>query len=283
MARRLARRRPVRRHARLPHRHRPRHDPLARVGHRRLQPEHAVRPSSPSSSSPATCCRTPTLDQKIASGFNRNHMINFEGGAIPEEYHTAYIVDRVNTTGTVWLGLTVGCTQCHDHKYDPITQKEYLPALRLLQQRPRERPRRQQGQRRARSSRSRRPSSRPSSTACDPRSRPLEAQLARPDRRTVDAAQAAWEKDAGRPRPQWKPLELDRADVGGQGDPHDATTTGRSSRTGRIPPTETYTFTFARLAGLTAIRAGGAARRPLNAQGPGPVGERQLRADRTCG
>ena len=68
---------------------------------------------------------SPTLDQKIASGFNRNHMITFEGGVIPEEYLTAYIVDRVNTTGTVWLGLTVACTQCHDHKFDPITQKEF--------------------------------------------------------------------------------------------------------------------------------------------------------------
>ena len=66
-----------------------------------------------------------TDEQKIASGFNRNHMINFEGGAIPEEYHNAYIVDRVNTTGAVWLGLTIGCAQCHDHKYDPITQREY--------------------------------------------------------------------------------------------------------------------------------------------------------------
>ncbi len=66
-----------------------------------------------------------TVEQRVASGFNRNHMINFEGGAIPEEYHTAYIVDRVNTTTTVWLGLTVACAQCHDHKYDPITQKEY--------------------------------------------------------------------------------------------------------------------------------------------------------------
>ncbi len=68
---------------------------------------------------------SPTLDQKIASGFNRNHMINFEGGAIPEEYHNAYIVDRVNTTSTVFLGLTVGCAQCHDHKYDPISQRDF--------------------------------------------------------------------------------------------------------------------------------------------------------------
>jgi mono/diheme cytochrome c family protein len=66
-----------------------------------------------------------TTQEKIASGFNRNHMINFEGGAIAEEYHTAYLIDRVNTTSTVFLGLTLGCTQCHDHKFDPFTQKDY--------------------------------------------------------------------------------------------------------------------------------------------------------------
>jgi hypothetical protein len=66
-----------------------------------------------------------TLAQKIASGFNRNHMINYEGGAIPAEYQNAYVVDRVNTTGTVWLGLTIGCAQCHDHKFDPVSQREY--------------------------------------------------------------------------------------------------------------------------------------------------------------
>lgn len=67
----------------------------------------------------------PTLNQLIASGFNRNHMINFEGGIIPEEYRVAYVVDRVNTTSTVWLGITMNCAQCHDHKYDPITQREF--------------------------------------------------------------------------------------------------------------------------------------------------------------
>ncbi len=66
-----------------------------------------------------------TIEQKIATGFNRNHPINFEGGAIPEEYAAAYIFDRIDTTSTVWMGLTMRCAQCHDHKYDPLTQKEY--------------------------------------------------------------------------------------------------------------------------------------------------------------
>ncbi|MEJ7619092.1 MAG: DUF1549 domain-containing protein, partial [Pyrinomonadaceae bacterium] len=66
-----------------------------------------------------------TLDQQIASGFNRNHMINFEGGAIPEEYQVEYVVDRVETTSTVWMGLTMGCARCHNHKYDPVTQKDF--------------------------------------------------------------------------------------------------------------------------------------------------------------
>ncbi|HKQ73858.1 MAG TPA: DUF1553 domain-containing protein [Blastocatellia bacterium] len=64
-------------------------------------------------------------DQKIATGFNRNHMINFEGGAIPEEYLTEYVIDRVETTATTWLGLTMGCARCHTHKFDPISQKEF--------------------------------------------------------------------------------------------------------------------------------------------------------------
>ena len=66
-----------------------------------------------------------TLAQKVASGFNRNHGTTDEGGAIDEEYRVEYNVDRVKTTSNVWLGLTMECAQCHDHKYDPISQKEY--------------------------------------------------------------------------------------------------------------------------------------------------------------
>jgi hypothetical protein len=66
-----------------------------------------------------------TVDQKLASGFNRNHMINYEGGAIPEEYQVEYVADRVDTTANVFMGLTLGCARCHDHKYDPLSQKDY--------------------------------------------------------------------------------------------------------------------------------------------------------------
>lgn len=66
-----------------------------------------------------------TLDDRIATGFNRNHRGNAEGGIIPEEYAVEYVVDRVDTTATVWLGLTMACARCHDHKFDPITQREF--------------------------------------------------------------------------------------------------------------------------------------------------------------
>ena len=70
-----------------------------------------------------------TVDQKIASGFNRNHLLNGEGGAIAEEQRFVNLFDRVDTTATTWLGLTMACAQCHDHKFDPITQRDYYGLL----------------------------------------------------------------------------------------------------------------------------------------------------------
>ena len=66
-----------------------------------------------------------TDEQRLATCFHRNHMTNGEGGRDPEESRIDYVIDRVNTTGTVWLGLTLGCVQCHSHKFDPISQREY--------------------------------------------------------------------------------------------------------------------------------------------------------------
>jgi len=67
----------------------------------------------------------PTKDMIIATAFNRNHPQNMEGGIIEEEFQTEYVIDRTNTFGSAFMGLTVGCAKCHDHKFDPLTQKNY--------------------------------------------------------------------------------------------------------------------------------------------------------------
>ncbi|WP_169972709.1 PSD1 and planctomycete cytochrome C domain-containing protein [Tautonia rosea] len=74
----------------------------------------------------------PSVDQRVATGFHRNTMINEEGGIDVEEFRYAAVVDRVATTGSTWLGLTVACAQCHTHKYDPITQREYYQLFAFL-------------------------------------------------------------------------------------------------------------------------------------------------------
>ncbi|MFN0166564.1 MAG: DUF1553 domain-containing protein [Bryobacteraceae bacterium] len=66
-----------------------------------------------------------SVSQKVATAFHRNHRTTAEGGIVDEEFRVEYVADRVETTGAVWLGLTVGCARCHDHKFDPITQREF--------------------------------------------------------------------------------------------------------------------------------------------------------------
>ena len=121
----LARRRPLRRHQRLSDRRRPRimwrwRDWVIDAFNRNLPFDRFTIEQLAGDLLPGA-----TLDQQIATGFNRNHRGNAEGGIIPEEYAVEYVVDRVETTATVWLGLTLGCARCHDHKFDPVTQKEF--------------------------------------------------------------------------------------------------------------------------------------------------------------
>lgn len=77
-----------------------------------------------------------TPEQKLATGFCRNHMINGEGGRIPEENRVEYVMDMSETMGTVWLGLTLNCCRCHDHKYDPISNREYYQLFAFFNQTP---------------------------------------------------------------------------------------------------------------------------------------------------
>ncbi|MEM9347701.1 MAG: PSD1 and planctomycete cytochrome C domain-containing protein [Planctomycetota bacterium] len=77
---------------------------------------------------------SPTMDQLIATGFHRNTMTNTEGGTDDEEFRVAAVIDRVNTTGEVWMGITMACVQCHTHKYDPIYHDEYFAMFAFFNQ-----------------------------------------------------------------------------------------------------------------------------------------------------
>jgi hypothetical protein len=77
---------------------------------------------------------SPSQEQLVATAFNRNHMLNAEGGTIAEENRTKNVFDRVETTGTAFLGLTMNCCQCHDHKFDPLTQRDYFSFYAMFNQ-----------------------------------------------------------------------------------------------------------------------------------------------------
>jgi hypothetical protein len=207
------------------------------------------------------------LRQKLASGFNRNHMINFEGGAIPQEYLTAYIIDRVNTTGTVFLGLTVACTQCHDHKYDPLTQRDFYQlyaffnnvpesgldgskgnAMPLIRVPTRDQERQQ--------------------LALAAEIKEAEANLAAAEPE-ITAAQAKWEDTALAKRDQqWKPLTLDPLISKG------GTTLMQQEdksvlASGENPATDNYELTASGLEFVTGIRLEALPHDSFNAKGPG--------------
>lgn len=209
-----------------------------------------------------------TLEQKVASGFNRNHMINFEGGAIAEEYHNAYIIDRVNTTSTVWLGLTVACSQCHDHKYDPLTQKEYYQLYAFFYNVPENGLDGSKGNAAPLLKAPTRHQQR-ELDALTSEVKALEAQLAQPSAE-VDAEQLAWEKTA-RDEASVAWIAIDPAEMRSKGN---ATFTKADDKTitvgGSNAGAERYFLTAeVDLREITAIRLETGVDPKLNGQGPG--------------
>ncbi|MGE0608384.1 MAG: PSD1 and planctomycete cytochrome C domain-containing protein [Pirellulales bacterium] len=210
----------------------------------------------------------PTIEQQIASGFNRNHMTNFEGGAIPEEYHTAYIVDRVNTTGTVWLGLSIGCAQCHDHKYDPITQKEFYQFYAFFHNVPEKG---LDGYNGNAMPFIKTPSEEQSEQLAQLRAAAEQAEqhLAEP-MADIDAAQSAWESESATATPaEWK--ALDPLEFSSQ---HGATLTKLDDlsllASGENPASDIYRVAAgSTLAGITAIQLEALPDEHFTANGPG--------------
>jgi hypothetical protein len=209
-----------------------------------------------------------TVEQRIASGFNRNHMINFEGGAIPAEYQTAYIVDRVNTTSTVWLGLTVGCAQCHDHKYDPITQKEYYQLYAFFHNVP------ENGLDGSKGNAV--PVLKLPSPAEEQRLAELAAEIKNVEQRLrdrapeLDAAQTAWEKTARAAKNvDW--VVLDAMELKSKGGATLTKLPDQSVRaSGTNPPNDTYTVTSTVPIGdITALRLEALPDPSFAANGPG--------------
>lgn len=208
-----------------------------------------------------------TVAQKVASGFHRNHMINYEGGAIPAEYHNAYIVDRVNTTATVWLGLALACAQCHDHKYDPFTQKEYYQLYAFFHNVPESGLDGRKGNA-APVLRSPRPEQQRQLDELAASISALEKKLAGP-LPEVDAAQAAWEKTAASAKTIWHVVEPSKLQAKGG-----AVFNRQEDRSfvvsGPNPARDVYTLTVrSGLAQLTALRVEALPDKHLNGSGPG--------------
>ncbi|HUQ91515.1 MAG TPA: PSD1 and planctomycete cytochrome C domain-containing protein [Bryobacteraceae bacterium] len=212
----------------------------------------------------------PTSDQLIATGFHRNTMYNEEGGVDKEEAHWENLVDRVNTTATVWLGSTIGCAQCHNHKYDPFSHKEYYQFLAFFNN----------------SDRAVRDYPDASKALIEPRllmptaeqsarKTALQAEIDSLDQQLkthtpeLAAAQTAWESAVRRASADWAPLSPDSA-VSLGGSKLEKLEGGSILASGRNPSSDTYVIEASLLqGGITAIRIDALPHATLPRGGPG--------------
>ncbi len=213
----------------------------------------------------------PTLQQKIATGFNRCNVTTSEGGSIPEEYRVRYAVDRVETLGTVWMGLTLGCTVCHDHKFDPFTQKEFYQLFAYynnIDENPMDGnallpppiikvPTPQQSAKLTEFDQ-----------AIAAKQKTLDGEL--PE---IDQAQAAWESKWGEKlRDQWELLSLESMTSSG-GSTLTKQEDGSVLATGKNPGTDDYeVLARTNATGITTIRLEALTHESLSGNGPGRAG-----------
>jgi hypothetical protein len=216
-----------------------------------------------------------TVEQKVATGFNRNTMINEEGGTDPDEFLYYAEVDRVSTTATVWLGSTLACAQCHNHKYDPFTQKDYYQFLAYFNSTADE------GQKIGTSD----PHDISVRVTVDPPEvKDLQEQIAGLKKQLdtptpeLESAQAKWEKqhelhekaDTEQTEVAWTPLQVtDVKSSGGVG--LSVQPDGSVLASGTTPPTATYTVTATTttLTKITGLRLEALTDDSLPVKGPG--------------
>ena len=197
-----------------------------------------------------------TDDQKIATGFHRNTMINEEGGVDPEEFRVAAVVDRVDTTATVWLGTTLGCAQCHNHKFDPFSQEEFYRFFAYFNNSEEDvntLPGSERG--------SRGPNfTIPASRRFAPHRKQVEEQILSLEERLdqespeLDAAQAAWEREGAESLVSWRVLQPSRA-VSVAGATLEPLEDQSIMAQGKIPAQDSYVVTTETdQTGITAVR-----------------------------
>jgi hypothetical protein len=206
-----------------------------------------------------------TLDQKVATGFHRNTLTNTEGGVDQEEFRLKATADRVNTTGTVWLGITVGCAECHNHKYDPVSQEEYYRLFAFFNA----------------AKEANVPAPLPAELAAYEKAKQtfdeehgrVTAEVAREmavlEKDVLPQRQKAWEVEAARSAVRWTPIKPASA-VSAEGATLTAQPDGAILVTGKNPATDVYTVaTRSGLTGITAIRLEALADENLPSKGPG--------------
>ncbi len=196
-----------------------------------------------------------TTEQKVATGFLRNSMLNEEGGIDPEQFRIESIIDRVDTVGKAFLGLTVNCAQCHNHKYDPISQKEYYQFFAFLNNDDEpmlEVPNAEQKKKRA--------------NILKRISKVEEELLAQPE---VPQQLADWEKEMLEVEREWTVLDPEKF-YGGVGTKFNKLKDGSLLATGSSPPISTYNITVkTKLKGITGFRLEALTDPNLQLNGPG--------------